>query len=77
MKPSSIGVRRLVLGLGLIGFIVGKVAATFWAPIFPKYVLLESGDTVRGLAAESSIHRRTSRTVCPWRVQPISAATAS
>jgi putative ABC transport system permease protein len=32
------------LGLGLIGFIVGKVAATFWAPIFPKYVLLESGD---------------------------------
>jgi putative ABC transport system permease protein len=23
-------------GLGLIGFIVGKVAATFWAPIFPE-----------------------------------------
>ena len=39
------------LGLGLIGFIVGKVAATFWAPIFPKYVLLESGDAVRGLMA--------------------------
>ena len=39
------------LGLGLIGFIVGKVAATFWAPIFPKYVLLESGDAVRGLVA--------------------------
>ncbi len=39
------------LGLGLIGFIVGKVAATFWAPVFPKYVLLESGDAVRGLAA--------------------------
>ena len=37
------------LGLGLIGFIVGKVAATFWAPIFPKYVLLEPGDAVRGL----------------------------
>ena len=36
------------LGLGLIGFIVGKVAATFWAPAFPKYVLLESGDAVRG-----------------------------
>ena len=36
------------LGLGLIGFIVGKVAATFWAPVFPKYVLLESGDAVRG-----------------------------
>jgi CBS domain containing-hemolysin-like protein len=29
------------LGLGLIGFIVGKVAATFWAPFFPKYVLLD------------------------------------
>jgi len=39
------------LGLGLIGFIVGKVAATFWAPIFPKYVLLEPGDAVRGLVA--------------------------
>jgi putative ABC transport system permease protein len=39
------------LGLGLIGFVVGKVAATIWAPIFPKYVLLESGDAVRGLVA--------------------------
>jgi putative ABC transport system permease protein len=39
------------LGLGFIGFIVGKVAATFWAPIFPKFVLLESGDAVRGLVA--------------------------
>jgi putative ABC transport system permease protein len=39
------------LGLGLIGFVVGKVAATFWAPIFPKYVLLEADDAVRGLIA--------------------------
>ena len=39
------------LGLGLIGFIVGKVAATVWAPVFPKYVLLEPVDAVRGLAA--------------------------
>jgi len=39
------------LGLGLIGFVVGKVVATFWAPIFPKYVLLEPGDAVRGLIA--------------------------
>jgi putative ABC transport system permease protein len=39
------------LGLGLIGFIVGKVAATFWAPVFPKYVLLEPADAVRGLVA--------------------------
>jgi putative ABC transport system permease protein len=43
------------LGLGLIGFIVGKVAATFWAPVFPKYVLLESGDAVRGLVAVVAI----------------------
>ncbi len=39
------------LGLGLIGFIVGKVSATVWAPFFPKFVLLESGDAVRGLVA--------------------------
>jgi putative ABC transport system permease protein len=36
------------LGLGFIGFLVGKTAATVWAPFFPKYVLLESGDAVRG-----------------------------
>ena len=24
------------LGLGLIGFVVGKIAATFWAPVFPE-----------------------------------------
>ena len=39
------------LGLGLIGFIVGKVSATLWAPVFPKYVLLESADAVLGLVA--------------------------
>ncbi len=39
------------LGLGLIGFIIGKLSATVWAPIFPKYVLLESGDAARGLVA--------------------------
>ena len=39
------------MGLGLMGFIVGKVSATFWAPIFPKYVLLEPGDAVRGFVA--------------------------
>lgn len=35
------------LGLGFIGFFVGKFAATLWAPAFPKYVLLESGDAAR------------------------------
>jgi putative ABC transport system permease protein len=39
------------VALGLIGFVVGKISATVWAPIFPKYVLLESGDALRGLAA--------------------------
>jgi putative ABC transport system permease protein len=37
------------LGLGLIGFLVGKVAATLWAPAFPKYVLLLPQDAVAGL----------------------------
>ena len=36
------------LGLGVIGFLVGKTAATLWAPVFPKYVLLEPGDAARG-----------------------------
>jgi len=39
------------LGLGLIGFIVGKTVATIWAPVFPKYVLLETGDALRGFVA--------------------------
>lgn len=37
--------------LGVIGFVVGKIAATFWAPVFPKYVLLEPGDALRGFIA--------------------------
>ncbi len=36
------------LGLGLIGFAVGKIAATVWGPAFPKYVLLMPGDAVTG-----------------------------
>lgn len=39
------------LVLGVIGFAVGKVAATFAAPWFPKYVLLLPGDTALGFAA--------------------------
>ena len=39
------------LGLGVIGFLVGKMAATVWAPAFPKYVLLETGDAVTGFFA--------------------------
>jgi putative ABC transport system permease protein len=39
------------IALGIIGFVVGKITATFWAPIFPKYVLLEPGDALRGFIA--------------------------
>ena len=43
------------VGLGVIGFVTGKIAATFWAPHFPKYVLLLPGDAVRGFAAVVAI----------------------
>ena len=43
------------IALGLIGFFVGKVVATLWAPYFPKYVLLLPGDSLRGLAATVGI----------------------
>ena len=39
------------VALGAIGFVVGKISATFWAPIFPKYVLLVPGDALRGFVA--------------------------
>jgi putative ABC transport system permease protein len=39
------------IALGLIGFTVGKIAATLWAPFFPKHVLLEPTDAVIGLLA--------------------------
>ena len=39
------------LGLGVIGFVVGKVAATIWAPVFPKFVLLLTQDAVIGFGA--------------------------
>ncbi len=36
------------IGLGAIGFVVGKIVATLWSPFFPRYVLLEPGDAMRG-----------------------------
>jgi putative ABC transport system permease protein len=50
-RDSSIALMILqqALVLGLIGYVVGQVSATLWAPFFPKNVLLESGDAVRGL----------------------------
>lgn len=32
--------------LGVLGFIVGKISATFAAPLFPKYVLLVPSDSI-------------------------------
>ena len=43
------------LVLGLIGFVVGKITATFAAPLFPKYVLLVPFDTAAGFAAVLAI----------------------
>ena len=39
------------LALGAIGFAVGKIAATFAAPLFPKHVLLVPGDAISGAFA--------------------------
>lgn len=39
------------LALGVIGFVVGKITATLWAPIFPKYVLLVPLDSASGFVA--------------------------
>ncbi|MBS0505838.1 MAG: ABC transporter permease [Proteobacteria bacterium] len=39
------------LVLGVIGFVVGKITATFAAPLFPKYVLLVPFDTAVGFGA--------------------------
>ena len=41
-------IMQQAVGLGLIGFVVGRIAATFWGPFFPKYVLLEPADAARG-----------------------------
>jgi putative ABC transport system permease protein len=47
-RTISSMILQQALGLGLIGFMVGKLAATFWAPLFPKYVLLLPEDAIRG-----------------------------
>ena len=43
------------VGLGAIGFVVGKIAATLWSPFFPRYVLLEPGDAIRGFIIDMVI----------------------
>ncbi len=54
-RTISAMILQQALGLGVIGFVVGKIAATFWAPFFPKYVLLEPGDALRGFLAVLAI----------------------
>lgn len=43
-------IMQQALVLGVIGFVVGKITATFAAPLFPKYILLLPLDTALGLA---------------------------
>ncbi|MBI5625882.1 MAG: ABC transporter permease [Nitrosomonadales bacterium] len=47
-KTISGMILQQALGLGLIGFVVGKTAATLWGPLFPRYVLLIPEDAIRG-----------------------------
>ena len=44
-------IMQQALALGAIGFVVGKIAATFAAPYFPKYVLLMPADSIIGFFA--------------------------
>ncbi len=50
--PNRLIIRMILLeglGLGLIGFITGKLAVTYWAPLFPKHVLALPEDSLRAL----------------------------
>lgn len=50
-RTISAMIMQQSMALGTIGFVVGKIAATFGAPFFPKYVLLEPRDSVAGFSA--------------------------
>ncbi len=47
-RTISSMILQQALSLGLIGFVVGKISATIWAPLFPKYVLLIASDAIVG-----------------------------
>ena len=44
-------IMQQALALGVIGFAVGKITATFAEPLFPKYVLLMPQDSIAGFFA--------------------------
>lgn len=44
-------IMQQALALGMIGFVVGKISATFTAPFFPKYILLMPLDSIIGFFA--------------------------
>ena len=44
-------IMQQALALGVIGFAVGKITATFAAPLFPKYVLLMPKDSIAAFFA--------------------------
>ena len=48
-------IMQQAVALGLIGFVVGKIVATLWAPYFPKYVLLMPLDSLRGFFVVTAI----------------------
>jgi putative ABC transport system permease protein len=48
-------IMQQALVLGLIGFVVGKITATWAAPLFPKYVLLVPRDAGMGLLGVMAI----------------------
>jgi putative ABC transport system permease protein len=48
-------IMQQALVLGVIGFVVGKITATFAAPMFPKYVLLIPADSIAGFLAVLAI----------------------
>lgn len=47
-RTIAVMILQQSLALGVIGFIVGKITATFAAPLFPKYVLLVPIDSIFG-----------------------------
>jgi putative ABC transport system permease protein len=48
-------IMKQAAALGAIGFAVGKIAATFAAPTFPKHVLLVPQDSIAGFGAVMAI----------------------